>query len=83
MTHPNATALAVTIKQKAEELRELLARIDDCISEQHQHATATEDVEEMERLASAEPFKWLDAAKASMQMGVMHALRAVEQPTGF
>ena len=75
--------LVSEIRGKAAELRDVLARIELHISEQHQHAQATDDVEEMQRLHDAEPFHWFDAAKTNLQTGVMCALRAVEQPTAF
>lgn len=83
MMHPNAAALAVKIKLKAEELRELLALAESCIDDQHQHAQATEDFEEMDRLQKADPYRWHAAAVQSLQAGIMFLIRAVEQPTGF
>jgi hypothetical protein len=37
----------------------------------------------MQRLADADPFHWIDAAKASLKQGFMFANRALTQPTDF
>jgi septal ring factor EnvC (AmiA/AmiB activator) len=75
--------LVTELRAKAAELRDVLARVELHISEQHEHAQTTEDLEEMQRLTNAEPFKWFESAKTHLQTGVMHAFRAVEQPTTF
>lgn len=75
--------LIAVVRAKAGELRELLQRIELQVDEQHQHAKATSDIEEMQRLQDADPYRWLADAKHALQSGVMFAERAVIQPTQF
>ena len=75
--------LATLVRTKAGELRELLQLIESHIDEQHQHAKAAHDVDEMQRLQDADPYRWLADAKHSLQSGVMFAERAITQPTLF
>lgn len=77
------TSLADLLRARAADLGEVIRRLETIIEEQHQHALATEDVEEMQRLQDADPFRWLADAKHSLQAGVMFAHRALSQPTGF
>lgn len=76
-------ALIQSVRVKAAELRELLQNIELHIDEQHQHAKATADVDDMQRLQDADPYRWLADAKHSLQSGVMFAERAITQPTAF
>lgn len=75
--------LITQLRSKANEIGELLAQFEHHVTEQHEYAQTARDIEEMERLSSAEPFKWLDSAKQSLQVGIMHAARALAQPTQF
>lgn len=75
--------LIAQLRKQANELGDLIRQVENHVSEQHEHAQASEDVDEMERLTNAEPFKWLESAKTSIQTGVMHAARALAQPTDF
>lgn len=75
--------LSDVARELAGGLRELLQRIELHIDDQHQHATATQDVEEMQRLTDADPYRWLADAKHSLQTGMMFAERAIAQPTSF
>lgn len=68
------------IRVKAMELRELLDEIELHVTEQYDHARATADLDEMQRLTDAAPFEWLKQAKLSLSAGLMFAKRAVEQP---
>jgi len=71
------------LTRAAGQLKELMKRVELLVDEQHEHARATGDVQEMERLHEAAPYKWCADAKRSMQMGIMFAVRAVVQPTEF
>jgi len=75
--------LGCALNRTAIQLRELLQRIEILIDEQHEHAKATHDVDEMQRLTDADPYRWIADAKHSLQAGIMFAQRAVVQPTGF
>lgn len=75
--------LIAKLSQAAGELKELLAHVELHIMEQHEQATATKNIAEMERLQDAEPFRWHKAAKHSFQEGIMFAIRAVAQPKSF
>lgn len=71
------------VRAKAAELRELLQRIELHVDEQHSHARDAADIDEMQRLQDADPYRWLADAKHSLQSGVMFAERAVAQPITF
>lgn len=71
------------IESKGEEIATLLRRLDSFIDEQHQHAKAAHDVDEMQRLQDADPFRWFAAARHELQSGFMFMKRAAEQPTSF
>lgn len=75
--------VARLIRTKATELRELLQQIELHLDDQHEHARATSDIDEMQRLQDAEPYRWLADAKHSLQSGLMFADRALTQSTGF
>lgn len=75
--------LSRALRERATELRELLQRIESHLDEQHQHAKASADIDEMQRLTDADPYRWLADAKHSLQAGVMFAERAVMQPATF
>lgn len=76
-------ALLLEIRAKAEELRELMADAESYIDDQHIHATATQDIDELERLQTVDPYRWHADALRNLQAGIMFAMRAVEQPAGF
>lgn len=76
-------ALIDAVRARSGELAELLKEIELRIDAQHQHAKATADVDEMQRLQLADPYRWLADAKHSLQAGMMFLARSVEQPTAF
>lgn len=78
-----AVCLSDMLLARAAELRELLQQIELQIDEQHEHAKASEDIDEMQRLTDADPYRWLADAKHAMQSGLMFAERATCQPVGF
>lgn len=65
------------------QLREIVGRIESHIEEQHIHARNTEAHDEMARLESANPFRWIEDAERNLQAGIMFARRAVAQPAQF
>ena len=67
----------------SQQLRDLLREIETHVDEQHQHAKASMDVDEMQRLTDADPFRWLADARHSLQAGMMFAERAISQPVTF
>ncbi len=75
--------LLAEVRASAAKLREVLKLIELHIDDQHAHAQGTGDIDEMERLTEADPYRWLADAKHSLQAGVMFMERAVEQPTTF
>ena len=75
--------ISAELKQKAEELRVILNEIEIYVSQQHEHASATGDTDEMQRLQDADPYRWLTDAQQSMRIGFMFAHRAISQPTHF
>ena len=75
--------LSEVARSKAAELRELLKLIELHIDDQHQHARAVADVDEMGRLVDADPYRWLADAKHSLQAGMMFVERAIAQPISF
>lgn len=78
-----ASDLVDLVRVKAEELRALLQEVEAHIDDQHEHAKATDDVDEMQRLTDADPYRWHADAKHSLQSGVMFLERAVTQSTTF
>ena len=83
MQDRNIGDLVEDVRAQAEKLRELLQRIELHVDEQHAHAKAAADIDEMQRLQDADPYRWLADAKHSLQAGVMFAERAVAQPIAF
>lgn len=77
------TELIQDIIRARVELAQLMKRIESHIEEQHHHAKATDDIDEMERIQDADPYRWHADAKHALQSGLMFALRAVSQPTTF
>jgi len=77
------TELIQDIDRLRGELSLLMKRIEAHVEDQHHHAKATGDIDEMQRIVEAEPFRWLADAKHSLQTGFMFAQRAVTQPTTF
>ena len=71
------------IRAKGAELKELLDEIELHLNQQHEHARATADIDEMQRLQDASPYNWLSLAKHNLQSGLMFVERAVDQPTTF
>jgi hypothetical protein len=76
-------SLADELKAKGAEMRDLLQRIEMQLDDQHSHAKETSDVDEMQRLQDADPYRWLADAKHSIQSGLMFGARAISQPTEF
>lgn len=71
------------LRSKSTELRWLLRQVETHIDEQHQQAKAVHDIEEMQRLEDADPYRWFADAKHSLQAGFMFLERAVTQSTAF
>jgi hypothetical protein len=71
------------VRAKGAELRELLKQIELHVDDQHLHAKACGDVDEMQRLQDADPYRWHDEARRSLQAGLMFLVRAAEQPKAF
>lgn len=71
------------IRAKGAELNELLNEIELHLNQQHEHARATADIDEMQRLQDSGPYDWLLRAKFNLQSGLMFAERAVDQPITF
>lgn len=74
------------IKAFGPELANLIEDIHIHVSDQHRNAQgvgtpAAQD--ELFRLTSAEPFKWIEAGKKDLQTGLMFLTRAVAQPRFF
>lgn len=76
-------ALIDEVRAASQQLRTLLQQIENHIDDQHQHAKATGDIDEMQRLQDADPYRWHADAKHSLQAGVMFAERALAQPSSF
>lgn len=77
------TELIQDITEVRAKLSELMRKIETHVEEQHQHAKATGDIDEMQRLQDADPFRWHADAKHALQTGLMFAVRAVSQSTNF
>lgn len=76
-------ALIEKVRAASQELRMLLQQIENHLDDQHQHARATGDIDEMQRLQDADPYRWHADAKHSLQAGAMFAERALAQPSSF
>lgn len=76
-------ALIHSVRARSNDLAELLKEIELHIDAQHQHAKATADVDEMQRLQLADPYRWMADAKHSLQAGMMFVDRAISQQTAF
>lgn len=72
-----------SVKALGEAIREVLAAIDQHIESQENAAIASNDIDELQRLESASPNRWMDDAQASLSKGLMFAVRAVAQPATF
>lgn len=75
------------IKQKGEELGELIKKVEGHLTQQQQNAVvdsiSTDGGEEVFRLLQAEPMRWCKIAQTDMQQGIMFLIRSVAQPTTF
>ncbi|WP_251044653.1 MULTISPECIES: AlpA family phage regulatory protein [unclassified Lysobacter] len=71
------------LRSKSTELGWLLRQVETHIDEQHQRAKAARDIDEMQRLEDADPYRWFADAKHSLQAGLMFLERAVTQSTAF
>ena len=68
------------IKALGEQLEKITDKVDFHICDQRNTA---ENVEEEDRLDSADPEMWAQEAKKSLKQGLMFLTRAVAQPTTF
>lgn len=71
------------LKAIGETIREALAAVDQHIADQENHAISTADIDEQQRLETAQPVRWLEDAQTALSQGIMFAVRAVAQPTSF
>ena len=71
------------IKQKGQELQTLLTETGAHLARQNAAAAQVGDGEELDRIKTAEPGRWVAIAKTDFQSGLMALTRAVAQPTSF
>ena len=69
------------IKAKGAEIEALCNRVETHLD--FQRSAALNDQTEKERIAYAQPPRWLAIARTELQTGVMALTRAVAQPTTF
>lgn len=67
-------------KALQQQYEQLIAEVRDHIGKQQVTAKATLDIEEQQRLITAEPERWLNMARTDIQVGTMKLVRAVAQP---
>ena len=75
--------LSDDIRRARSQLRELMDKVQCYVDNQHVHALTTNDIDEQQRLVDANPQRWLDEARHSLQAGLMFIDRTVSQPTSF
>jgi Na+/phosphate symporter len=80
---PGSDQIRERARELANQLSELMQYAQTHVEEQHAHAQGCRDIEEMQRLTDADPFRWLDDAKRSLQQGLMFLDRAMSQPRDF
>ena len=68
------------IKALGEQLEKITNKVDFHICDQR---NTVENVEEEDRLDSADPEMWAHEAKKALKQGLMYLTRAVAQPTTF
>lgn len=64
-------------------LSQAVQMAQDHIDDQVAQAISAQDIDEQERLGSADPHRWLEQGKHSLQAGLMFLNRAIHQPTSF
>lgn len=80
---PAEIELMNRIKAKGEEYDALLKEAEKHVDAQQAAAISAENVEEMKRINTAQPKRWLAIARTDLQTGTMAAVRAIAQPTSF
>jgi SH3-like domain-containing protein len=83
-------ALMNSIKEKSQELAELISKVNAHLTAQNdavQQCSCKDETgpwsQECDRLEAAEPFTWMQQGKMHLQEGMMCLTRAVAQPTFF
>lgn len=71
------------IKAHGTRTQQLLNRLHSHVQQQIITARNNNDPMEEDRLDAAQPQRWLAIARTEFQDGVMHAVRAIAQPTIF
>lgn len=80
---PGTDQIRERTRELANQLNELMQYAQTHVEEQHAHAQGCRDIDEMQRLTDADPFRWLDDARRSLQQGLMFLDRAMAQPRDF
>lgn len=89
MTNHNASSptvpedLADIVRRANALLAQAVQMTQDHIDDQVAQAQSAQDMEEQERLGSADPHRWLEQGKHALQTGLMFLSRAIHQPTSF
>lgn len=89
MTNQNAPSpsipedLADIIRRANALLAQAVQMTQDHVDDQVAQAMSEGDTDEQERLGSADPHRWLEQGKHSLQAGLMFLNRAIHQPTSF
>jgi uncharacterized protein (DUF1697 family) len=79
-------ALMNEVKEAGAALQALCNKVETHISTQWQAAYDADLVPqeaELDRLAQANPYRWLERATDDLQTGIMKLVRSVAQPTTF
>jgi uncharacterized protein (DUF1697 family) len=79
-------ALMNEVKEAGAALQALCSKVETHISTQWQAAYDADLVPqeaELDRLAQANPYRWLERATDDLQIGIMKLVRSVAQPTTF
>ena len=72
------------IKEKGEDLKKLIQKVNQHINNQHAIASAPASTDaEFERMEEADPCKWSAYGEHQLQLGIMALVRAIAQPTTF
>lgn len=71
------------IKVKGLELQALIRSVDGHLATQSGAAAQVGDADELDRIESAQPRRWVAIATTDLQTGLMALTRAVAQPTTF
>jgi len=79
----NDAGFTERIAELSAELAVLVSLVENRIHLQMADLADSGDVDAQERYALADPERWLENARNSLQAGVMFLERAVSQPTRF